>query len=145
MKRKAIIVDLDGTLCNADHRKHFVESEKKDWKSFYQGISDDKINEWCSEIISKMVGYTIVFVSGRPDDYRKETEDWLYKHLYGHFPLFMRESGDFRKDSIIKEEIYWKKIEPNYDVLFCIDDRKQVVDMWRSIGLTCLQCAEGNF
>lgn len=145
MKRKAIIVDLDGTLCNANHRKHFVESEKKDWKSFYKGISDDKINEWCNEIISKMTGYTIIFVSGRPDDYRKETEDWLCSHLYGHCPLLMRESGDFRKDSVVKEEIYWKKIEPNYDVLFCIDDRKQVVDMWRSIGLTCLQCAEGNF
>lgn len=57
----------------------------------------------------------------------------------------MRKDGDFRKDSIVKEEIYREWIEPFHEVLFCIDDRKQVVDMWRSIGLTCLQCAEGNF
>lgn len=44
MKQKAIIVDLDGTLCNAEHRKHYVEAKKKDWKSFYNGIAQDKPN-----------------------------------------------------------------------------------------------------
>lgn len=57
----------------------------------------------------------------------------------------MRKTGDYRKDCIVKEEIYRKDIEPIYDILFCVDDRKQVVDAWRELGLTCLQCAEGNF
>lgn len=89
--------------------------------------------------------YEIIFVSGRPEEYRKVTQEWFSEHNFGTHKLFMRKTGDFRKDSIVKEEIYRSAIEPEFNVLFCIDDRKQVVDMWRSIGLTCLQCDEGNF
>jgi len=50
-----------------------------------------------------------------------------------------------RKDVIIKQEIYEEHIKDKYDVLFVMDDRNQVVEFWRSIGLTCFQVAEGNF
>ncbi len=63
--------------------------------------------------------------------------------------LHMREDGDFRKDSIIKEEILNKYLKDNNlkvdDIAFVVDDRKKVVDMWRRRGITCLQCAEGHF
>lgn len=145
MKEKAIIIDLDGTLCNTTHRQYFMEQHPKDWNSFYQHLVFDKPHEWCKEIYMRFKDhYNILFVSGRPRDYEKQTTEWL---MSNGFPgaLYMRDSGDFRKDSIIKEELYRRLIEPKYDVLFCIDDRKQVVEMWRSIGLTCLQCAEGEF
>jgi hypothetical protein len=57
----------------------------------------------------------------------------------------MREAGDSRKDSIVKQELYEKHIEPSYDVFVVLDDRNQVVDMWRSLGLVCLQVAPGDF
>jgi len=57
----------------------------------------------------------------------------------------MRETGSTEKDAIIKERIFRKEIEPKYDVKFILDDRDQVVKMWRSIGLKCLQVAEGAF
>ena len=58
----------------------------------------------------------------------------------------MRETADFRSDSIIKHEIYQLCIKGKYDVQFVLDDRQKVVDMWRNaIGLTTLQVAEGNF
>jgi hypothetical protein len=145
MKIKGIIVDLDGTLCNSDHRKHFVDAGN--WKSFYENLIHDEPHEWCLEII-KAVKWDFIFVSGRPEKYRNLTEQWFENKTdinIGFYDLFMRKDGDFRKDSIIKEEIYRGYIEPKYEIMFCIDDRKQVVDMWRSIGLTCLQCAEGNF
>jgi hypothetical protein len=149
VKTKAIIVDLDGTLCNAEHRKHHVETDgKKNWEAFYSNLVHDIPNEWCQLIIDKFDSdgsSDIIFVSGRPDSYRELTVQWLRKHSLARHKLLMRMAGDFRKDSIVKEEIYKEQIEPLYDVLFCIDDRKQVVDMWRSLGLTCLQCAEGDF
>jgi len=147
-KQKAIIVDLDGTLCDSSHRKHFVETDgKKDWNKFYDGMVDDPINQWCYDIIST-VGYYIIFVTGRPSKYRKMTYDWLKKHtIYdsSNSILLMRPNENFEKDSIIKERLYKEEIKPRFDIQFCIDDRKQVVDMWRSNGLVCLQCAEGNF
>jgi len=57
----------------------------------------------------------------------------------------MREVGDRRKDTEVKAEIYHRFIEPQYDVHYILDDRDQVVKMWRSLGLTCLQVAEGAF
>lgn len=149
-KEKAIIIDIDGTLADCEHRRHHVEN--KDWNSFYAAMADDKPNKWCWELAFGMEnrGYVILLVSGRPAEWRDTTLKWLENSgINFNFPedtiLFMRKSGDFRKDSIIKEEIFRFEIEPHFDVLFCVDDRKQVVDMWRSIGLTCLQCSEGDF
>jgi len=53
----AIIVDLDGTLCDCNHRRHFVEGGNKDW------IANDKVNEWCKELLIAMYlkGYKIIF------------------------------------------------------------------------------------
>lgn len=147
MKKIAIIIDLDGTLCNTDHRQHYMTGPKKDWLSFYRGICNDSINSWCAEIyqLFSKNGFTVIFVSGRPEEYRDRTELWMSKREINPQHLFMRKSNDFRKDSVIKLEIYREHIEPYFNVSFCIDDRKQVTDMWRSIGLTCLQCAPGEF
>jgi hypothetical protein len=58
--------------------------------------------------------------------------------------LYMRQDGDFRRDDIVKQEILDKYIDKDR-VLFVLDDRDQVVDMWRRNGLTCFQVAEGDF
>lgn len=149
-KTLGIIIDLDGTLCNVDHRRHFVENRKdKDFKSFYAGIADDLPNEWCRQLVYSLnYRHEIIFVSGRPEEYREVTHEWLRQHIghsYVAMQLHMRRDNDFRKDSIVKREIYQNHIEPYYHILFCVDDRKQVVDMWREVGLDCLHCAEGDF
>ena len=147
--KPAIIVDLDGTLCNIEHRRHHVatpEGVKKDWEAFYQGIPNDTIHRWCEELVWKMsVDYHIIFVTGRPNNYINLTQDWLGRHELQWAPLLMRKEGDFRPDNVVKKEIYEIHIKDHYDVLFCVDDRQQVVDMWRELGLTCLQCDKGNF
>ena len=148
---KAIIIDLDGTLSDSAHRQHFMEKTPKDWKAFYAALVDDPPNQWCRELLIRFRSdrfshfYEIILVSGRSDDYREVTEAWLDKHKLSYDRLLMRKFGDFRADYIVKEEIYKAEIEPHCDVLFAVDDRKQVVDMWRRNGIVCLQCAEGNF
>lgn len=149
MKKEAIIVDLDGTLCDARHRQHHMEG-KKNWQAFYGSIPLDKPNLWCVLIIQGALacGLEVLFVSGRPREYEAATLDWLFKwniHAAARNRLFMRPDGDFRRDSIVKTEIYKGFIEPHYEVLYCVDDRQQVVDAWRELGLTCLQCAKGDF
>lgn len=57
----------------------------------------------------------------------------------------MRKSGDMRKDSIVKREMFDEHIRGRYNVNFVLDDRNQVVELWRSMGLTCLQVADGDF
>jgi len=145
---KAIIVDLDGTLANCEHRRHFVDGPVKSWPDFYAGMGKDAVNENVAELIKRFSSdHEILFVTGRPANYSKDTIKWLFAHL-GWLPgirLFMRAEGDFRKDCVVKREIYERDIKPRYDVRFTIDDRDQVVEMWRSLGLECWQVAVGDF
>lgn len=87
----------------------------------------------------------VILVSGRESRFRKPTEHWLATHGIAYDALYMRRTRDYRKDAIIKTEIYRANIEPGYRVLFVLDDRNQVVDQWRKLGLTCLQVAPGDF
>lgn len=147
-KDTVIICDLDGTLCNVDHRLHFVKDvpvgQKKDWKNFFYNIPGDHINTWCSDLITYFP-HQIVYCSGRPDNYRKETVAWLEEYDLNHFPLFMRPRNDSRQDDIVKEIILDFEILTRFNPYFAIDDRDQVVRMWRKRGITCLQCANGDF
>lgn len=143
----AIIVDLDGTLCDVEHRVHHVKKKPKNWHAFNSAMDEDKSYFWCIELIAamKVRGYKIIFVTGRDEDYRSNTEAWLKKHLIDYDFLFMRKAKDHREDSDVKEEIYHTMIEQTAQVLFVVDDRKSVVERWRKIGLTCLQPAPGDF
>jgi phosphoglycolate phosphatase-like HAD superfamily hydrolase len=152
MKQKAIIFDLDGTLCNTDHRQHFVQGEykKKDFDKFYENMHLDPPHAWCVNLVHLYynAGYKIFFCSGRPDNYREKTEVWIHQHTLlrlSEYVLMMRPAGNYGDDRIIKEAMYRTGIEPEYMVEVVIDDRQKVVDMWRAIGLTCLQCAPGDF
>ena len=136
----AIMVDLDGTLCIHDGRGPFDESR----------VIEDIPNTPVVEAVSALdaAGYHVVFCSGRSEGCRDATWDWIRDH-FSPFnvgaTLFMRAVGDRRKDSIVKLEIFDQHIRDHYDVRFVLDDRQQVVDAWRSIGLTVFQVAPGDF
>ncbi len=145
--KKAIIVDLDGTLCDVDHRVEFVRKVPIDWKNFNERMASDKVNYWCQEIIEAMQAkdVEVYFITGRGEDYRHLTEDWLKRHHIKYNDLYMRPFNDFREDADIKEELYKKHLKGKFDVRFVIDDRASVVKRWRELGLVCLQCDWGNF
>jgi phosphoglycolate phosphatase-like HAD superfamily hydrolase len=147
--KKAAIIDLDGTLCNADHRLHHVQKKPKDWDAFFAHMHLDTVNEWCRDIVKGCVavGVNPIFLTGRNEDYRAITAQWLEENLgYGsnwiEARLIMRPTGDRRTDTEFKLEVLRKRIQPFYKVMFAIDDRGGVVNMWREAGIPALQCAD---
>lgn len=139
---KCIICDLDGTLAHMTNRGPF------DWDKVVNDEPDFNIWEILLRFnnvmpVSKKV--QIIVLSGRDSVCRTKTMEWLGMFDIPYDKLFMRPKGDMRKDSIVKKEIFDKRIKNKYDVQFVLDDRNQVVEMWRNIGLTCLQVAEGDF
>lgn len=148
-KHDAIIIDLDGTICDLEHRRHYVRGEgKKDWKSFFAELCNDTVNQAVQYVYQMACrsGTIVIFLSGRPSEYRKETEKWLKDHnLDGYFALFMRPFNNKEDDAIIKEQLYRSYVEPYFNVQFVLDDRNRVVNMWRQIGLHCFQVAPGDF
>lgn len=148
-KDLAVICDLDGTICDLKDRLRHVrkpQGEKKNWKAFFEELENDQPHDWCKAIIDSMDNrYPIVFASGRPDDYENKTRVWLEKYGLPTTHLYMRCRGDHRQDFIAKEIILDFEILTRFKPFFFIDDRKQVVDFWRSRGYTCLSCADGDF
>ncbi len=135
-----VLVDLDGTLAKMADRSPF------DWDR----VGEDTPHEDIVDLVNTLLdaGSEIVFVSGRDARAYKPTRDWLDRYV-GPWtrlaPLLMRSQFDMRKDSIVKEEIYRQEILGRYNVWLVLDDRDQVVEMWRHLGLRCLQVAPGNF
>jgi uncharacterized HAD superfamily protein len=144
---KAIVVDIDGTLANVEHRVHHVKKSPKDWHAFHQNLIHDTPNEWCRDLINAYhsQGVHIILLTGRGEEYLSETKTWLERHDITYGALFMRGIDDRREDSEIKKEIFLKHVSTDYDVSFILEDRASVVRMWRELGLTCLQCAPGDF
>lgn len=147
-----VVFDLDGTLCNIEHRLDYVRSKPKNWKAFDAGIPNDAVNEPVASIFRTMTlseiegAYTVVLASGRNERSRQATEDWLVQnHLVGYEKLYMRKADDFRSDDIVKQEIL-DQIIADYgrkpDMVF--DDRKRVVDMWRRNGIWVFDCNQSG-
>lgn len=150
--RGAIIIDIDGTVALRGTRSPFDETR----------VNEDVPNRPMVDAIEGEIrqGVYPIFLSGRTSGCRKATEDWLETWVVHRldldmhqalpvtgkpYTLFMRAEGDRRIDWEIKLEIFDQHIRDHYNVLRVYDDRNQVVEMWRSIGLTCLQVAPGNF
>ncbi len=129
-----VLCDLDGTIALIGDRSPYDAAK----------CELDLVNEPV-RLILETAGKAIVFVSGREDKYKPQTLAWLAKHNIAFDGLYMRQSGDSRKDSIVKKEIYDEFILDKYNVAFVLDDRDQVVRVWRDLGLTCLQVDYGDF
>ena len=114
-------------------------------------IKKDEIEKVQGVIGSKWLGeqYQIIIVTGREDTEicRQETLKWLSRYLsFDDFLFFMRKNKDYRKDSVVKMEIYNENIKDKYCVAAVFDDRDQVVnDCWRKLGLLCNQVWKGDF
>lgn len=150
--KTAVIIDFDGTLYDCEERRKrcFPPGGKKDFERWNAEASLDPMNAWCGSLVHAMrhMGHEILFVSGRESKWVPDAAKWLKKNLNlspGDYRLWMRRSGDYRPDVEIKREIFEGDIKHCFDVLFAVDDRKCVVDMWRGLGVVCLQCAEGDF
>lgn len=136
-KEDAIVCDLDGTLALLVCRGPYDSAK----------CELDELNVPVAHIVRTYAaaGVRVVLLSGREDRFRPHTKRWLAHHEVPYDHLFMRTTKDFRKDSLIKREIFEREIASRYNVLFVLDDRDQVVEMWRDMGLTCLQVAYGAF
>lgn len=135
---KAVICDLDGTLSLLNGRDPYNAAT----------CDNDLLNEPVAAALkmAKQQGYQVILLSGREDKFREPTVRFLNKHQIGYDLLLMRTSNDFRKDNIIKRELFEGEIQGKYFVEFLLDDRNQVVDMWRKdLHLPCFQVNYGDF
>ena len=131
------IVDIDGTLAQMNGRGPY------EWDRVGEDLPKEDVINVVHNL--KAAGAKIIIVSGRDGVCKGLTEDWLKANGIGYHEFYIRPEGDCRKDTLIKEEIYFRHIKGKYNVLGVFDDRDQVVHMWRHLGLTVFQVNYGAF
>lgn len=139
-ERQSILVDIDGTLA-------LRVGEYARGPFEWHRVGEDLPNTPVIEVVRRLArsGLAVVYLSGRSDECRRGTLAWLDEHVGVRGDLHMRRQGDFRSDDTVKRELYRKHVRDRTDVLCVLDDRDKVVRMWRELGLTVLQVAEGDF
>lgn len=136
----AVLCDIDGTVAHMQgNRGPF------DWKRVGHDDPDHVVIGVLDRIRKGDPSLRLVMISGRDEVCRPETEQWLEAAGVRYDALFMRPKDDYRKDSLVKREIYEREILGKYNVLCVFDDRDQVVREWRRLGLKCMQVEYGFF
>jgi len=139
-----MLVDVDGTLAFSNHRNPYDLSK----------VMEDTPNLPVVSLVQRFMadGERIIFMTGRQDCDREVTIEWLKKiGLIGRYAnasniqMYMRKTGDFRPDTVVKRELYDEHIRPYYNVSYILDDRPIVCRMFRDLGFTVLQVENLNF
>lgn len=137
------IVDIDGTLAHKGTRDPYD----------YEAAGADQPIQLVIRLVRLLssANLQVVYFTGRKErsskgsSTRQVTQQWLDKHVAIRGDLYMRGERDDRQDSLVKAEMLAKLLREmncGKDEIFCVlDDRKQVVEMWRAEGLLCLDVA----
>ena len=146
-ERKTIIFDVDGTIADVEHRRHFVNGNN-DWDSFRKETVNDTPVQWVCDIARRFIaqGDDVAFFSARNESEREITEKQISQWIGdGHKGVFLRPNGDYTPDDEFKSALADKFIDMGGKIDLIFDDRQKVVDMWRDKGFTVVQVAEGDF
>jgi FMN phosphatase YigB (HAD superfamily) len=140
---KAAIFDMDGTLCDISPLRYLVNPKhpnfpgKKDWDAFHGGAIDCAPIPQALEEHRRAVeeGLKILIVTARRDMWSMATLLWLREHDIHHDALYMRRSLDFRKDYIVKGEIFKRILRDGYQPVRAVDDNPNVIRLWNELHL----------
>jgi FMN phosphatase YigB (HAD superfamily) len=145
---KIIVFDIDGTLADVTHRRHWVANKPKNWAAWNAGMSADPVHEdirWILMKLRRVPGSKTILCSGRGEVNREVTEQWLSDNRIPYEDLYMRKAKDYRQDYIVKVELLARIRKEHGEPFMWFDDRQQVVDAIRAEGVRVLQVAPGDF
>jgi len=143
-----VLCDIDGTIADCSHRQMYVQGEgKKDWKNFFAHMDEDTpIQSTLARLeLYKRAGHDIILLTARPEDYREITEEWVSRFTdIDPLTIIMRNSGDKRPDTEVKQQMYEMYFKDKYPIETMIDDRPIVIRMWKEIGVPVIDVGNGE-
>ena len=142
-KIDAIIVDVDGTVALMNPPESMYGRTPYEWDK----VKLDSPNRPIIDLVQILrdTGLKVIITTGRDGVALNDTKAWLTSHGVVYDAIFIRPAGSRKPDWLIKKRIYEDHIKNTYNIKYVIDDRNQVVEMWRELGLTVLQVADGDF
>lgn len=131
----AMVFDLDGVLADARHRLHYLRHSPKDWDAFFGAASLDPVLPQGAELVALAVGqgHQVIYLTGRPERCRNDTEAWLADRGLPAGPLHMRRDGD-RRPARFTKVASLRAIGRQMTIAAFVDDDAAVVQSVRAAG-----------
>ncbi|MFF9479822.1 hypothetical protein [Streptomyces sp. NPDC014733] len=133
-RRPLAVFDLDGTLADTGHRQHFLDRRPRDWAAFFAAAPEDPpLAEGVALILADARDCEIVYLTGRPEKYRRPTLDWLAAHGLPEGALRMRADGDRRPARHTKLDLL-RRLARGREVRHLVDDDALVCEAGARAG-----------
>ena len=138
---KKIICDIDGTIADNNHRQSLLNNNN--WDKFFLEMKNDlPIYPVINKVIDEFRdGKEIIFLTGRPSNYEKETNEWLKKYFTFEYKLVMRRENDRRNKLIVKKELFLNNFSVN-EIDYVIDNDSELLHQWKELGLRALDAID---
>ena len=143
--KHCIVCDIDGTIADNQHRQSLLK-KYKDWDEFFRQMVKDKPLKKAIKLIENEFkkGKKIYFLTGRPERFRKETDNWLKQNIViDKFKLIMREDDDHRNKVKVKEEMFKKNFSIE-EIDFFLENDDELIALWNSLGMKVIDVKEIN-
>lgn len=137
-RRAIAVIDIDGVLADVRHRLVHLDKRPKDWGSFFRAAAKDPpLAEGLDAARRLAEVYEVVYLSGRPEHLRNDTEEWFRRHGLPDGELHLRPPNDFRPAREFKVSTL-RRFTERAPVALLVDDDELVLDAARKAGFDVL-------
>jgi hypothetical protein len=136
--RPLAVVDIDGVLADVRHRVPYLERSPSDWRRFFAAARHDTLLPQGYDVVTSLAQVCeIVYLSGRPESIRADTEAWFARHELPVGELHLRPRGDFRPARLFKVEVL-RRLALRAPVSVVVDDDPEVIAAVTAAGFDVL-------
>lgn len=142
MIRKHILCDIDHTISDAFWRDELIGGPGG-WDEYHsQSIKDDPLHDMVAMVNAlHSSGLVIIGITARPAKWRSLTMRWLVKHSVMMDELLMRPDESFHPAPEIKTALAIERFGESVKdhVAMILDDREDVIEAFKGMGVTAIQ------
>ena len=145
-KPTAVVVGLDGTLCDNEHRLHLIEPPRSDWHAYHQLMAEDPVNYRILDAVvaARQAGHQVIILTGRPESYLLPTLQWLNRNYITYDELIMRDDEDERTEDQMKKDAFCRRIKPHVKPVLAFDNTPVTIFMWHDLYIDTFWCWNDN-
>ncbi|MBL7490663.1 hypothetical protein I6A62_21820, partial [Frankia sp. AgW1.1] len=101
--RPVAVIDVDGVVADVRHRLGFLRQRPGDWDSFFAAATaDPPLPQGVDLVLGLAAEHDVVWLTGRPERSRADTEQWLVAQGLPVDTLRMRPDDDRRSARVFK-------------------------------------------
>ena len=143
---RAVVVDVDGVLADAQGRQHHLDWDRRDWDAFFDAVGDDPVVDEVRTLLSLLDPTLVVLlVTARPQRIREATRAWLDAHGLRWDLLVMRPEREHAPAAVFKRDVVDELRDEGFVLELALEDDPRNRAMYLAAGVPCLYVHSGYY